>query len=448
VTDIPVATAHRLLVEAVQELSAAVESGAAADAGLLSALTICEGITRRLDRLTLTTIAALQRRGTFTDRGYKSTAGALSDLLGWEAFEARRRVHAADLVCPRIGLDGSPLPPRLAATAQVFEAGRARLRHVEVIAKLLDSSAAHRLTPRVWADAEATLADKATEYTPSELRSWGTELIEKLDADGPEPDDRPPAPVNELHLLPHRGRPGGSLKGRFDDPALYDAIAALIDAKSAPRTGDDQRSAAQRQAEALAEVCGYVLDHGDVPESGGHRPHLNVTIGLEDLEGRARAAMLDFGGRLSPEALRLLACDAAVVPIVMNGAGQPLDVGRARRTIPDGLRRAVAARDRGCARCGKPPSWCEIHHIIEWENGGETKLSNCVMLCKTCHRLIHFTDWIVRIRDGLPEFIPPAWIDPDRHPRRRPLPTSSPPDPGCRSEHTRTQARPRPCTAR
>jgi Domain of unknown function (DUF222)/HNH endonuclease len=165
-----------------------------------------------------------------------------------------------------------------------------------------------------------------------------------------------------------------------------------------------------------------VLDHGDVPDTGGRRPHLNVIIGLEDLEGRARAAMLDFGGRLSPEALRLLACDAAVVPIVMNGAGQPLDVGRARRTIPDGLRRAVAARDRGCARCGKPPSWCEVHHIVEWENGGETKLSNCVMLCKTCHRLIHFTDWMIRLRDGLPEFIPPAWIDPDRHPRRRPQP--------------------------
>jgi hypothetical protein len=272
------------------------------------------------------------------------------------------------------------------------------------------------------AGAEATLAEKAREYTPSELQSWGAELIEKLDADGPEPDDRPPTPINELHLLPHRGRPGGTLKGRFDDAALYDAIATLIDTMAAPRTRDDQRSPAQRQAEALAEVCGYVLDHGDVPDAGGHRPHLNVIIGLGDLETRARAAMLDFGGRLSPEALRLLACDAAVVPIVMNGAGQPLDVGRARRTIPDGLRRAVAARDRGCARCGRPPSWCEIHHCVPWEIGGETKLSNCVMLCKTCHRLVHHSEWIVRLRDGLPEFIPPAWIDPDRLPRRRPRP--------------------------
>jgi len=81
-----------------------------------------------------------------------------------------------------------------------------------------------------------------------------------------------------------------------------------------------------------------------------------VLIELEDLENRARAAMLDFGGTLSPESLRMLACDAAVVPIVMNGTGQPLDVGRATRTIPDGLRRAVIARDLGCAYpgCGRP----------------------------------------------------------------------------------------------
>jgi hypothetical protein len=421
VSDSPVAAAHRLLTEAADALATAAGAGAT-DAELLSVLTVCEGLSRRLDRLTVYTVSVLQRRGAFAERGYKSPAAALSDLLGWERHEARHRVTTAEQVCPRIGLDGTALPPRLATTAAVFAAGHARLRHVEVIAKLLDSPAAHRLSPETWAGAEATLAAKAREYTPTQLQSWGAELIEKLDADGPEPDDRPPTPVNELHLLPHRGQPGGSIKGRFDDPALYDAIAALIDTMAAPRTGDDQRSSAQRQAEALAEVCGYVLDHGDVPECGGHRPHLNVIIGLQDLEGRARAAMLDFGGRLSPESLRMLACDCAVVPIVMNGAGQPLDVGRARRTVPDGLRRAVAARDRGCARCGRPPSWCEVHHVIPWEIGGETELGNCVMLCKTCHRLVHHSEWIVRLRDGLPEFIPPAWIDPDRLPRRRPRP--------------------------
>ena len=165
---------------------------------------------------------------------------------------------------------------------------------------------------------------------------------------------------------------------------MFDAIAAVIDAHATPLTRDDDRGTGERQAEALADVCGYVLDHGDVPECGGHRPHVNVLIRLDDLQNRARAACLDFGGPVAPESLRMLCCDAAVVPIVMNGQGQPLDVGRTTRTIPDGLRRAVAARDRGCAHpgCGRPPSWCEVHHLTPWEQGGDTKLSNLAMLCR------------------------------------------------------------------
>ncbi|MGH3565706.1 MAG: DUF222 domain-containing protein [Pseudonocardia sp.] len=160
---------------------------------------------------------------------------------------------------------------------------------------------------------------------------------------------------------PRRGR----RKGRFDDAAIFDAIATVIDARAKPLTADDDRSTPERQAQALAEVCGYVLDHGPsdmLPERGGRRPHLNVIIRLEDLETRARSAMLDFGGTLNPASLRMLACDACVIPIVMNGTGQPLDVGRITRTIPDGLRRDVAARDLGCAHpgCGRPPSWAGV----------------------------------------------------------------------------------------
>jgi hypothetical protein len=71
--------------------------------------------------------------------------------------------------------------------------------------------------------------------------------------------------------------------------------------------GDDHRSVGERQAEALAEVCDWVLDHGDtavMPECGGHGPHVNVLVRLDDLEHRARAGCLDFGGTISPEALR------------------------------------------------------------------------------------------------------------------------------------------------
>ena len=154
---------------------------------------------------------------------------------------------------------------------------------------------------------------------------------------------------------------------------------------------------------------------------------MSVLVRLEDLEHRARAAVLDFGGVVSPEALRMLCCDAAVVPIVLNGTAQPLDVGRATRTIPDGLRRAVTARDRGCAQpgCGRPPSWCQVHHVTPWAQGGQTTLEGCVMLCRIHHRQIHSTEWICQVRDGLPEFIPPAWIDPQRRPRRKPAPLAA-----------------------
>ncbi|MDN5918645.1 MAG: HNH endonuclease [Pseudonocardia sp.] len=422
------ATAHRLLQEAVDALSEA--AGAlATDDDLLAVLSEAEGVTRRLDRITVDTVADLEQRGTFPARGYKSATGALSDLLRWERGEARQRTVTAEHVHPRTGLDGTTMPARLPATATVFAAGEVGSRHVAVIAAVLDTAAARRLDPDTWAGAETQLAERGTQYTPSELRAWGTALIDALDQDGPEPDDDvPPPQVNELRISRHKSRPGGRISGRFDNAAMFDTIATIIDAKAKPRTAEDERTTPQRQADALAEVCEFALGNAPaavVPETGGRRPVVNVLVRLEDLEHRARAAALDFGGALTPAELRKLCCDAAVVPIVMNGAGQPLDVGRATRTIPDGLRRAVTTRDRGCAHpgCDRPPSWAEIHHIEPWENLGPTKLNNLVMVCALHHRLLHQTsDWVVRIRNGLPEFIPPRWIDPQRRPRRKALP--------------------------
>ncbi|MFB9739771.1 DUF222 domain-containing protein [Pseudonocardia sulfidoxydans] len=412
-------TAHRLLQQAMTEL-AAVSGPAAGDDDLLSTLTVCEGAARLLERLSVAAIAALQRRGVFAERGYRSTVTALGDLLGWERADARRRLVVAEHAVDTIALDGTTLPARLSATAAVFAAGNCSARHVEIIARVLDTPAARRLTPDIWAAAEAQVAAKAGDYSPADLHAWATVLVETLDQDGAEPDDRPPVPVNELFLTRNPDGAGGRLKGRFDDPTMFDAIATVVDAHSAPLTADDDRSMGERQADALADACAYVLDHGDVPARGGERPHLSVTVRLDDLQNRARAGCLDLGGPLSPEQLRLLCCDARVVPVVLGGAGQPLDVGRARRVIPDGLRRAITARDRGCARCGRPPSWCEIHHVIPWESGGPTSIDNCTMLCRACHRLVHHGGWDVVLREGRPEFLPPRWIDHGRRPRHRP----------------------------
>ena len=289
----------------------------------------------------------------FAEHGYKSAVQALSDLLGWERFEARRRVVAAEQVTPRTGLDGAVLPARLPATAEVFAAGRTGLRHVEVIARVLASKPAGRLSPEVWAGAEAQLAGKADVYTPTELQHWGTALVELLDQDGEQPDDRPPARVNELFLtrLPDGG---GKLKGRFDDAAMFDAIATVIDAHARPLTAEDDRSAGERQAEALADVCGYVLDHAPssvLPDAGGHRPHVNVLIRLEDLEepGPGRVSGLRWAGRAGVAADAVLRRRGGADRAQRHGPAA-----RRRPGHPDDPRRAAAGGGRPGPRMCTP----------------------------------------------------------------------------------------------
>lgn len=177
-TDTRVTAAHDRLIEAVEDLRAATTG--AGDAEQLTVLIACEAARRRLDHLSVGVLAAVERRDVFTARGYKSSASALADLLGWERFEARRHALAASDVVGKTALDGTVLPPRLPATAAVFDAGRTSLRHVEVVAKVLGTRAAERLTPEIWAAAEAELAAHACDYTPTELQTWGTELIDKL----------------------------------------------------------------------------------------------------------------------------------------------------------------------------------------------------------------------------------------------------------------------------
>ncbi|MEJ3658349.1 DUF222 domain-containing protein [Actinomycetes bacterium KLBMP 9759] len=353
-------------------------------------------------------------------RPHKSPTNAIADSWNIDRGDALRYVNAAKNLHPQVALNGTVLAPRMPACDAAFTAATIGLGHVEAIRRVLESNEASRLTDTACAEVEEQAVAYAVHNRPKEVLTFGMDLVRRLDQDGPEPDDRPDSEVNELTITPHPDRSGGVIKGRFDNAVLFATIATLIDAKSKPTGADDQRGSKQRQAEALADVCGYVLDHGDVPQSGGHRPHLNVHIPLEELETRVRTAILDFGGTITTTDLRQLACNAAVIPIVLNSDSQPLDIGRLTRVIPDGIRRAIAARDRGCARCGRPASWCDIHHIIEWHNGRPTEINNLVMLCRMHHREMHSTEWIVRMVDGLPEFVPPRYVDPDQVPRRSP----------------------------
>jgi hypothetical protein len=112
------------------------------------------------------------------------------------------------------------------------------------------------------------------------------------------------------------------------------------------------------------------------------------------------ACELDDGVPLAAETARRLACDATLVRIVERD-GRPLSVGRKTRSIPPALRRALAARDRGCRFPGcTARHHIDAHHIEHWARGGETSLRNLVQLCRHHHRLLHEGGYRVQSRDG------------------------------------------------
>jgi len=146
--------------------------------------------------------------------------------------------------------------------------------------------------------------------------------------------------------------------------------------------------------------------------STARRPHLTVTAPLATLqrEPGAPAGELRWAGPVVADLVRRLACDAAITRVTVSPRGEPLNVGRAVRTIPPAIRRALALRDGGCRfpGCDRPPEWTDAHHIKHWADGGETSLDNLVLLCRFHHRYVHEQGWrLERKGDGTLSAEPP-----------------------------------------
>jgi hypothetical protein len=170
---------------------------------------------------------------------------------------------------------------------------------------------------------------------------------------------------------------------------------------------------AEDLADALVEICAAYLrgkivsaDNADVYQVIIHAGTEAITAGedaaaedgvsAETSPAYPLRCHFEDGGAVSPAALRLIACNATISTMVHDMAGNVLNVGRRTRKPSAALRRAVRERD-GC-RCRFPG--CEsrrtdAHHILYWSNGGETKLSNLVSLCKAHHRIVHDKNIII-----------------------------------------------------
>jgi len=275
----------------------------------------------------------------------------------------------------------------------------------------------------------AKLVEEAAAWDAAVLARMGALIVEALDAGahdaegigGLERLERREQRDRYLSIRAARDGVGYRVDGRLTCEQAA-VVGAALDPLCKPRAADD-RSPGQRRADALEEVCKLALNTTELPDNGGDRPQVVVTADFDALTQRLTGGRLDTGERVSATAVRLLCCDAMLLPAVLGTAGQVLDLGRERRLFSGPIRRALMLRDGGCAfpACDRPARWCQGHHVVGWQDGGGTCLSNAVLLCGFHHRLIHQpAGWTVYVdpADGLPTFIPPPWVDPQQRPRR------------------------------
>ena len=188
------------------------------------------------------------------------------------------------------------------------------------------------------------------------------------------------------------------------DPEGAAAFEAAIEALSAPAPCEDPetgvverdlRTSDQRRADALVDIVRAAVGSMDTRAGRGARATLLVSMSYEDLRtgvfaGRTSGG-LDSGALLDPTTVRRLACDADVVPVVLGGQGEILDVGRAVRLFTAGQTRALWLRDGGCTYpgCTTPARWTDAHHLVHWADGGTSDLSNAALLCQRHHTIVH-----------------------------------------------------------
>ena len=157
-------------------------------------------------------------------------------------------------------------------------------------------------------------------------------------------------------------------------------------APSTPGNGWLAQRADALVAVARAYLAGGGGADGTERASASSADHYQVVVHVDESALRGGAGRAD----LPVETVKRLSCDGSLVTVTEDERGVPLDVGRKRRTVTTALRRALWARDRGCAFPGcHRKRYVDGHHIVHWAHGGETSLDNTLLLCTHHHWLVH-----------------------------------------------------------
>ena len=148
-------------------------------------------------------------------------------------------------------------------------------------------------------------------------------------------------------------------------------------------------------------------------------PGTLLLLGITLSGDRARWGTRSRGGvRLGPRSLAAVACTAALTRLLTDPAGWPVDSSPTSRQLSRRERRALEHRaGYRCERagCGRPAAVCVPHHVVPWALGGPSTLANTVLLCRSCHHLLHDRDRPLELT-GDRRIGPRGWIRGTNHP--------------------------------
>ncbi|NQD87257.1 DUF222 domain-containing protein [Paenarthrobacter sp. CM16] len=378
-------------------------------------------------------------RASVVDDGYRDAAQFLRARLRIGIGEARRRLALAPDVLPQPGITGQDIPARRVILADALASGELPSRSASIISSALDK--VRNLTDDATITRmEHALTKTAVESDPDFVTTMAKRWTESIDQDGPEPSEE----VLRQHqgaFLRRRRRYGLHHIEIFATAEQYETLTTTMNTATNPRLTTagtaagpdlDRRSRAQKLLDGLTGACSLAMTTGELPSNGGLRPQLTVTIDYNELfdqltqhtppgnDARTGTGTATFLGPIHPNTIRKIACDADIIPVLLGSDSRVLDIGRTTRIFPPHIRKAITARDGGCAfpDCTMPAPWCEAHHTTYWSHGGTTSTDNGTLLCSHHHHLIHKEQWRINMTTGVPWFIPPPHIDPQQTPRR------------------------------
>jgi hypothetical protein len=332
------------LIEEGIRLLAAEDPHTLPDVVLLASTETLLSVEDRIDGILARRMQAMHTRDTTVHQcGRQLRAWLVEDQHRSEVDAARRTSLARALPCRPV-------------VDEALAAGEISLDHATRIVSLVRAS-----SPDLQQVIEKELVDAARYVDPTRLGVFCRELRSRLGA-GETAAERDARQYDHRWLRLTATFDGmHRLDGMLDPTSaatLTTALHALTTTTPASRSaagsgGDEVRSVGQRRADALVAIAEFALSHVDTPDIGGERAHLMVLAPLntlrEELDHTDTTGSLN-GQPVSAATIRMLACDAGIIPAILASPSEVLDLGRKTPTWTLPQRRALKIESGGHCR--------------------------------------------------------------------------------------------------